>query len=101
MDVFAALSDPTRRAIVEQLGRGEASAGVIAAPFPISAPAISQHLKILREAGVIRVRIDGQRRVYSLDPAGLADLERWLARTRGFWADRLDALECAMKGEDR
>ena len=93
MDRFAALSDPTRRHIVELLGAGERSAGAIGENFPISAPAVSQHLKTLREAGLVRVRVDGTRRIYSLDPDGLADMEDWFARVRAFWNQRLDVLE--------
>ena len=93
MDSFTALSDPTRRRIVEMLGRGERAAGEIGEQFSISAPAISQHLKVLRAAGLVRVRVDGQRRIYSLDPAGLAAIDEWLANVRRFWKERLDDLE--------
>jgi DNA-binding transcriptional ArsR family regulator len=99
MNRFAALSDPTRLEIVELLGAGEQSAGAIGAHFPMSAPAVSQHLKTLREAGLVRVRIDGQRRIYSLDPAGFAEMEDWLARVRAAWKGRLDALERALAEE--
>ena len=101
MNAFAALSDSTRLAIVELLGSGEHTAGAIGERFPISAPAVSQHLKTLREAGLVRVRVDGQRRIYSLDPHGFAEMESWLARMRGFWGGRLDALERALKEDDR
>ena len=100
MDRFAALSDPTRRQIVELLGTGERTAGAIGELFPISAPAVSQHLKALREAGLVRVRADGTRRIYSLDPTGLAEMEDWFARIRSFWSDRLDALERELNKED-
>lgn len=93
MDSFTALSDPTRRQIVELLGRGERAAGEIGGQFSVSAPAISQHLKVLREARLVRVRIDGQRRIYSLDPAGLAEIDAWLVDVRRFWSERLDELE--------
>lgn len=100
MNRFAALADPTRRRIVEILGAGEQAAGALGESFPVSAPAISQHLKALREAGLVRVRVDGQRRIYSLDPQGLAELDGWFAKLRPFWADRLDALERELtKGE--
>jgi DNA-binding transcriptional ArsR family regulator len=89
---LSALADPTRRAIVELLSRGEHAAGEIVERFAVSAPAISQHLKVLREAGLVRVRVDGQRRIYSLDPAGLDEIERWVARVRRFWSERLDVL---------
>lgn len=92
MNTFAALADPTRRAIVELLSRGEQTAGAITRKFGMSAPAISQHLKVLRQTNLVRVRADGQRRVYSLDPAGLTELDEWLERTRRFWGARLDDL---------
>lgn len=101
MNKFAALSDPTRLRIVELLGAGERAAGAIGALFPISAPAVSQHLKTLRDSGLVRVRIDGQRRIYSLDPEGIAEMESWLARVRGFWSDRLGALERALNEGDQ
>jgi len=100
MDRFAALADPTRRKIVELLGSAEYSAGAIGERFPISSPAVSQHLKALRESGLVRVRTEGQRRIYSLDPEGFAEMDEWFAKMRGFWAPRLDALERELsKGE--
>jgi DNA-binding transcriptional ArsR family regulator len=93
MDPFAALADPTRRRIVELLGRGERAAGELVDEFDVSAPAISQHLKALREAGLVQVRADAQRRIYAIDPAGLEAIDVWLARVRRFWSGRLDALE--------
>ena len=97
MDRFVALADPTRRQIVELLGSGERAAGAIVANFRVSPPAISQHLKTLREAGLVRVRIDGQRRLYSLDPDGFAEMEAWFEKMRRFWSGRLDALERELK----
>jgi DNA-binding transcriptional ArsR family regulator len=93
MQVFEALSDPTRRQIVERLGAAEASAGELGQAFPQSRPAISRHLRVLREAGLVRFRRDAQRRIYSLNPAPLEDLDRWLSRYRHFWSGRLDELE--------
>lgn len=93
MDIFTALADPTRRRIVAFLGAGEQPAGAITEQFDLSAPAISQHLKALKEASLVNVRVDGQRRIYSLNPAGLTALDDWLAETRRFWHGRLDALE--------
>lgn len=92
-DALNALSDPTRRRIVEMLAERERSAGEIVAEFDMSAPAVSQHLKVLREAGLTQVRADGQRRIHSIDPAGLDEIGAWLERTRAFWSSRLDALE--------
>lgn len=90
MDSFTALADPTRRQILELLGRGDRAAGEITGRFAVSAPAISQHLKVLREARLVRVRVDGQRRIYSLEPAGLAEVDAWMHQVRQFWAARLD-----------
>jgi DNA-binding transcriptional ArsR family regulator len=90
---FAALADPTRRRIVEMLSSGELSAGEITRRFDVSAPAISQHLKTLKAARLVRVRIDAQRRIYTIDPDGLAEVDAWLAQVRRFWNPRLDALE--------
>jgi len=101
MDTFSALADPTRRHIVELLGRGEHAAGEIVRNFAVSAPAVSQHLKVLREARLVRMRIDGQRRIYSLNPAGLGEIDAWLERVRRFWSDRLDALELALRQPDK
>jgi DNA-binding transcriptional ArsR family regulator len=97
MESLTALADPTRRKIVEMLGRGERAAGDIAERFDVSGPAISQHLKVLRDAKLVAVRVDGQRRIYSLDPAGLDEIEDWLAHVRRFWKGRLDALEHALR----
>ncbi len=93
MQIFSALADPTRQRIVELVAVTERSAGEIAERFEVSQPAISQHLKILREAGVIQRRTDAQRRLYRLNPAALIEVDRWLMRIRRFWATRLDALE--------
>jgi DNA-binding transcriptional ArsR family regulator len=93
---FSALSDPKRRRIVELLATGEMSAGEINKHFRVTGPAISQHLKVLREAHLVRVKVDAQRRVYSLDPKGLDELEEWVAAIRKFWSHRLDALERAL-----
>ena len=90
---FMALSDPTRRRIVEMLATRELRAGEIARRFDMTAPAVSQHLKLLREAGLVQVRRDAQRRIYAIDPAGLAEMDVWLGRFRRFWSNRLDALE--------
>ncbi len=90
---FATLADPVRRRVVEVLRAGEMSAGEIERALGVSQPAASKHLRALRDAGFVSVRRDAQRRVYRLDPRPLAELDRWLAPYRHFWADRLDALE--------
>jgi DNA-binding transcriptional ArsR family regulator len=92
MDRFVALADPTRRRIIEMLGEGALAAGEITARFSVSAPAISQHLKVLRQAGLVRVEVDGQRRIYRLDPLGLDEFDLWVKKVRGFWGARLDVL---------
>jgi DNA-binding transcriptional ArsR family regulator len=93
MDRFEALGDPTRRRIVELLASGEQSAGDVAREFAISRPAVSRHLRVLREAGIATARSEAQRRVYRLEPQPLAEMEAWLARYRSFWTERLDRLE--------
>lgn len=93
MKAAEALADPTRRRIVELLADGELTAGELAAEFSTSRPAVSRHLRVLREQGLVTVRSDAQRRVYSLDPAPLVELDAWLARYRSFWSQRLDALD--------
>jgi DNA-binding transcriptional ArsR family regulator len=100
MLAFAALGDPTRQRIVEMLAARELSAGEIARRFDMTAPAVSQHLKLLREAGLVQVRRDAQRRIYTLDPAGLAELDAWLSRFRRFWSGHLDALEHELEHHD-
>ncbi len=99
MDTFQALSDPTRRAIVAMLAQGERSAGEIRACFTISAPAVSQHLKVLKGAGLVKARADAQRRIYELDPRGIQEIEAWVAEVRAFWNGRLDALERHLANE--
>jgi DNA-binding transcriptional ArsR family regulator len=89
---FEALADPTRRTIVELLAEGELSAGELATRFSTSRPAVSRHLRVLREQGLVQARSEGRRRLYALDPEPLAELDEWLTRYRGFWANRLDAL---------
>jgi DNA-binding transcriptional ArsR family regulator len=100
MSSFAALADPTRRRIVEMLAVRERTAGEIVGHFSVSASAISQHLKVLRKARLVSVRADGQHRIHSLDPAGIEEIEAWLARTKRFWESRLDALERELRAED-
>ena len=101
MLVLNALADPTRQRIVEMLAERELSAGSIADRFDVSPPAISQHLKILKDAKLVRVRAEAQRRIYTLDAAGFDDLEQWMTRIRRYWRGSLDALERVLKEEDR
>ena len=97
MDSLTALADPTRRRILESLANGALSSGEIASRFPISAPAISQHLKTLRGARLVRVRVDAQRRIYELDRRGLDEAADWIGDIRRSWAGRLDALEAQLR----
>ena len=97
MNALEALADPTRRQIVELLADRDRNAGEIASHFRVSRPAVSRHLRVLREHGLVQTRAEGQRRLYSLDPAPLAELDEWLAQYRGFWANRLDALDTEVK----
>jgi DNA-binding transcriptional ArsR family regulator len=99
MDSLAALADPTRRRIVETLAEGALSSGEIASRFSISAPAISQHLKTLRLARLVRVRAEAQRRIYELDLDGVDEMSAWIAQIRRFWSTRLDALETQLRTE--
>jgi DNA-binding transcriptional ArsR family regulator len=99
MQCLAALADPTRRQIVEMLAGGELRAGEIARHFAISPPAVSQHLRVLKAAGLVRARIDAQRRIYELDPQGFAELDQWLRGMKQFWRRKLDALERQLRAE--
>ena len=93
MEALAAVADPTRRELVRLLVGGERSAGELAGRFPVSRPAISRHLRVLREAGLVRARTEGRRRLYALDPRPLRELDAWLEPYRDLWAQRLDALD--------
>ncbi len=92
-EVFTVIGDPTRRQILDLLRGGERSVGELVAALEVTQPSVSKHLRVLGEAALVRVRIDGPRRHYTLDPEGLRDLDAWLAPFREIWADRLDALE--------
>lgn len=103
---FNAIADPTRRAILDLLRKGEMPAGDIARHFPVSRPAIARHVGILRRAGLLRERRESRSRIYALDPAGLAAVDRWIAPYRLFWAARMTDLkhiaenEAAKEAED-
>jgi DNA-binding transcriptional ArsR family regulator len=99
MDAFEAIAEPNRRRILDLLRGGERPAGEVVGALDISQPGVSKHLKLLREAGLVRVRVDGQRRLYSLEPGRLAAVEAWLAPYRTFWRGRLDALEAHLEKE--
>ncbi|HXJ01424.1 MAG TPA: metalloregulator ArsR/SmtB family transcription factor [Micropepsaceae bacterium] len=89
---FSALADPTRRAILRRLAQGETTVAELAKPFPISAPAISRHLRVLEAASLIRQEREGQFRRCRLDPAGLQTAAMWLDFYRGFWSESFDRL---------
>jgi DNA-binding transcriptional ArsR family regulator len=101
VQTFAALADPTRRRIVEMLALRDRTAGEIVNEFDMTAPAISQHLKVLREAKLVAVRAEGQHRIHSLDPEGIEAIEAWITKTKRFWERRLDALDRVLRAEDR
>lgn len=100
MQSLAAIADPTRRRIVELLAQRDRTAGELVKEFDLSAPAISQHLNVLRQAGLVVTRAEGQTRIQSLNPGGFDDLEAWLQKTRSAWSRRLDALERELRAED-
>jgi DNA-binding transcriptional ArsR family regulator len=95
---LGALGDPTRRAIFERLARGPQAVGEIANDLPVSRPAVSQHLKVLKEAGLVIDRADGTRRLYQLDPAGIEAMRVYLDT---FWNQALTAFKRAVEKEDR
>jgi DNA-binding transcriptional ArsR family regulator len=95
--VFAALAHPTRRAIAARLARGSATVGEVAAPFDVSAPAISRHLRTLEASGLVVRRREGRHHLLALDAARLDAAQRWLAETRAFYDERLDVLARHLK----
>ena len=105
MHAFDVLGDPVRRRILELLADGERPAGavteVVRREFGISQPAVSQHLRVLREAGFATVRAEGARRLYAVDPSPLRDVDAWLEPFRAFWGPPLDALETELRRGQR
>jgi DNA-binding transcriptional ArsR family regulator len=95
-DALTALADPTRRRVFEELRTGPKPVGVIAAKLPVSRPAVSQHLRVLREARLVSERPQGTRRVYFIDPYGLGELRAWLD---GFWDRSLAAFQAEVERE--
>jgi DNA-binding transcriptional ArsR family regulator len=91
---FAALADPTRRRVLERLSSGPRAVGEIAEGLPVSRPAVSQHLKVLKEAGLVNDRQDGARRIYAIDPKGLGAMRAWLDQ---FWDGALVALKAEIE----
>lgn len=91
-EVLRALADDSRRTILAALVAGPTTAGELAALLPIARPGVSRHLRVLREAGLVEVRQDAQRRVYEIRPEPLVEVDDWLAPYRSLWEQRLDAL---------
>ena len=91
--MFDVLTDASRRRILELLRDRERSVGELVDALGLSQPGVSKHLRVLRDAGLVKVRVDAQRRWYELDPRPLAEVDAWLAPYRRYWADRLDDLE--------
>ena len=94
---MTALADPTRQQIVAMLATGAMSSGEIASRFSLTAPAVSQHLKTLKDARLVTVTPQKQKRIYALDPDGMGEVAAWVEQVRAFWNLRLDALEQALK----
>lgn len=91
-DVFQAIAHPVRRQILDALAGGDATVTDLAAPYEMSRPAVSQHLRVLREAGLVHEQRRGRHRVYQIDPQPLAEVRDWLSRYDSYWQARLDAL---------
>ncbi len=96
VNAFAALSDPTRRAVFEGLKNGPMAVGDLAATLPVTRPAVSQHLQVLKQAGLVSDKADGRRRVYQIDPKGLGQLRAWLDK---FWESALGSFQAEMERE--
>jgi DNA-binding transcriptional ArsR family regulator len=101
MNAFTALADPTRLQIFELIAKGEKSAGDIVAHFAFKAPTISQHLRTLKEAKLVRVRAEGQRRYYAVDETGLKEIQAWLSQVSKEWNGYLDTLELVLAEEEQ
>jgi DNA-binding transcriptional ArsR family regulator len=99
MSLFEAIAEPNRRRLLDLLRAGERPAGDLVEATGLSQPGVSKHLKLLREAGLVSMRPDGQRRLYRLEAAKLAALDEWLKPFRQFWAERLDALDDHLEKE--
>jgi DNA-binding transcriptional ArsR family regulator len=100
MDMFTALADPTRRDILEMLAiKGQLAAGDIYDRFDISAPAISQHLKVLREADLVRVEKQAQLRLYKINPAKISEFEHWIEKLRQSWEEKFSRLDALLERE--
>ena len=98
--IFDALADPTRRAVLDLLRGGSQTAGRIAKAFPVSRPAVSKHLRLLRRARLVRERRDGRNRFYELNPAPLQAVDHWLSQYRMFWQTNLENLKAFVESEN-
>jgi DNA-binding transcriptional ArsR family regulator len=102
VDKFSALSDPTRRKIIEMLAhRGPLTATDICEQFQVSPPAISQHLKVLREANLVRMEKRAQQRIYQINPEAMSEVEDWVKRLTQLWDQRFDALEALLQQQKK
>ncbi|ESW91151.1 metalloregulator ArsR/SmtB family transcription factor [Mesorhizobium sp. M0644] len=100
-DIFRALADPTRRAVYERLADGEMTVSELRTGIPVSQPAVSQHLAVLRGAGLVVERRAGRNAYYRIDPKGLAPLLGWIERYRAFWPERIERLKTVLKDMDQ
>ncbi len=99
-DIFRAIADPTRRAILDQLRKGPCTVNTIASGFDQTRPGISKHLRVLREAGIVEEAKSGRERFYRLKPTTLQPIDRWILTYRGFWQSQLDALKLYMETDN-
>lgn len=99
--IFSALADPTRRAVLDLLRRGSLPAGRIAEAFPVSRPAVSKHLRLLRRARLVRERREGRRRLYELNPAPLRAVDSWIRQYQKFWQASLTGLKAVAESEHK
>ncbi|MER8701574.1 metalloregulator ArsR/SmtB family transcription factor [Mesorhizobium sp. M1273] len=100
-DIFRALADPTRRAVYERLADGEMTVSELRTGIPVSQPAVSQHLAVLRGAGLVVERRAGRNAYYRVDPKGLAPLLGWIERYRAFWPERIERFKTVLKDMDQ
>jgi DNA-binding transcriptional ArsR family regulator len=98
-DVFHAIADPTRRRILDLLGRGDQPVTSIARRFDVTMSAISQHMRVLREAGMVSARREGRERLYRLEPSGLGPVRTWVRRHEAFWREKMDRLGRQLEDE--
>ena len=98
MTCFELLADPTRRRLLDELRKGDLSVGELVQRLGMNQPAVSKQLRVLREKGLATASVDAQRRIYRLNPAGLREIDEWLAPYRAMWEERLDAMERTLDG---